>query len=112
MQEDIFYLRLRTFKAPCLSIMDLDKLHVNIKYPVNENSAIDKIHSLFSLLKMPISWILSIEPPPWVIAKNCLPFEIHVKLITDNIKLFVFKTIKNHLKETNQKLTYIKLYNH
>ena len=29
MEEDIFYLRLRTFKAPCILISGLDKLQIH-----------------------------------------------------------------------------------
>jgi len=110
MEEDIFYLRSRTLKSPCISMMGIDKLHKVIKYPINEASVVDIVHNLFNLLNMPISWILSIDQQPDINKKNRIPSEVHIQLIADNIKLLVYKTIKNHLKESKQKLTQIKLF--
>ncbi len=63
MEEDIFYLRLRTFKALCILITGLDKLHISksMKHYRNDKSYIDIIHALFKLLNIPISWIFFLK---------------------------------------------------
>ena len=111
MEEDIFYLRLRTFKAPCILINGLDKLHISksMKHYGNDKSYIGIIHALFTLLNIPISWILLIDNPSESTKPNCIPSEVIVTLITDNIKLFVYETLTNHIKETNEKNIIVKL---
>ncbi len=110
MEDDIFYLRQRTFKAPCILIHGLEKLHISksMKHVEHEKPYINVIHNLFRLLNMPISWILSINPFENT-KSNCIPSEVSITLITDNVKLFVYKTLTNHIKETNQKNICIKL---
>ena len=115
LEEDIFYLKLRTFKAPCILTTGLDKLHLSkiIKYSgEKEKHAKFIIHSLFTLLNIPITWILSIDIPPGSNQTNCIPSEIMITLITDNVKLYVFKTLTNYIKDTNQKLVFFKLLTH
>jgi hypothetical protein len=105
MEEDIYYLRLRTFKAPCILITGLEKLHLSksIKHYENEQPYVNVIHTLFRLLNMPISWILSIDNSSENTKPNCIPSEVLIILITDNVKLFVYRTLKHHFKDVNQK---------
>ena len=110
MEDDIFCLRQRTFTAPCILINGLEKLHISksVKHVEHEKSYINVIHNLFRLLNMPISWILSINPIENT-KSNCIPSEVSITLITDNVKLFVYKSLTNHIKETNQKNICFKL---
>jgi hypothetical protein len=114
MEEDIFYLRLRTFKAPCILISGLDKLqiHKGINHSETEKHYVNIVHSLFKLLNIPISWILSIDNHLESTNPKCIPPEVLVTLITDNLKLFVYKTLTNYIKETNQKRIFFKLLTH
>ncbi len=80
-----------------------------MKHYQNDKSYIGIIHALFKLLNIPISWILFIDNPSESTKPNCIPSEVLVTLITDNIKLFVYKTLTNHIKETNERSIFVKL---
>jgi len=60
------------------------------------------VYTLFELLNISTDWILSISCPPS--NPNCtspqtkIPFEANIRLVSDSIKLRVFKLLLNHIQ--------------
>jgi hypothetical protein len=94
-ENDVLY-------SPCIIIEGFRYL-ANII--INNGNYTDIIYSLFKCLNLPISWILNIKHPYQ--SNNTLPFEIHVLLITKQIKDIVFKTVLNFVKQSKLKYVYV-----
>lgn len=111
LDQNIYHLQQRTLKSPCIVITGFDKLHLCtiIKGPFEE-PMYTIVQKMFTLLNMPCFWIQTIKNIQG--KRNHIPSEVHVHLITDSIKVYVYNTISKYLRITDQKSVTVKLLTH
>lgn len=107
--EKVNRLRPRASKGPFISIKGMNHLRMNcLIYPCHTKSDYkEMLYELFTLLNLPISWILSIHHPMDIELKYDIPAEIRIQLITENIKIYVYNRLLNHIEQNKINLKII-----
>ena len=109
--KNIDALQHRILMPPCITLNGIDSLTSNQKMHCSSTEHYKNIiYHLFTMLNLPTFWIHSIDYPHNVNKLNCKPNpSVNIYLITDSIKMYVYKTLKKHFKTNNQKFVSIKL---
>jgi hypothetical protein len=109
-ESDMQKLSLLNENPPCIVISGLR--HLLLTQMVKHNNYKSIIVSLFQILNIPVDWILKIKPSSYLkINEGKIPFDVHLYLIDDHIKIKVYKLLLNHLKRTKQTKLHLKIIN-
>jgi hypothetical protein len=105
LDRNINFLKRRTLTSPCITITKFYQLQIGslMKHTSVKPSVYEIIQKLFSQLNIPQFWIHSIEIQHSTTKPYYLPSTVNIYLVADNIKMFVYNTLLNYLKHTNQK---------
>jgi hypothetical protein len=114
LDQNIHFLKCRTLTSPCITITKFDQLQIlsKMKHTSIKPSVNDMIQKLFLQLNIPHFWIHSIEIPHKTTKSYHLPSTVNIYLVTDNIKMFVYNSLLNYLKQTHQKSVTVSVKSH
>ena len=109
--KNIDALQHRALMPPCITLNGIDNLTPSQKTPCSSIEHYKNVvYHLFTMLNLPTFWIHSVDYPHNVSKLNRkLNSSVNIYLITDSIKMYVYKTLLKHFKTNNQKFVSIKL---
>jgi hypothetical protein len=109
LDQNIHALQHRILTPPCITIQGFDKLQIcSLIRPASDEPAYKEvIRKLFMMLKIPYFWIHTVENPRGHLYH--LPSTLNIFLITDDIKMHVYKALLHYFKRTDQKSVSVKL---